>query len=50
MTEQEENLSGSEDDDESKDRACPVCDGDGGDKWNDYATNCPACDGTGYAY
>lgn len=27
--------------------ACPDCDGDGGDKWNDYTLPCPSCGGTG---
>jgi DnaJ-class molecular chaperone len=26
---------------------CRTCDGDGRDKWNDYAMECPHCGGTG---
>lgn len=26
---------------------CPQCEGDGGDKWNDYALPCPMCGGDG---
>jgi hypothetical protein len=33
-----------EGDDEAK---CPECDGDGGDKWNDYSLPCPKCGGDG---
>lgn len=32
------------DDDES---LCPECEGDGGDKWNDYCLPCPTCGGDG---
>jgi DnaJ-class molecular chaperone len=31
-------------DDES---LCPECEGDGGDKWNDYCLPCPTCGGDG---
>jgi hypothetical protein len=31
-------------DDEAK---CPACDGDGGDKWNDYCLPCGTCGGDG---
>lgn len=31
-------------DDESM---CPECNGDGGDKWNDYSLPCPTCGGDG---
>lgn len=26
---------------------CPECQGDGGDKWNDYCLPCPTCCGDG---
>lgn len=26
---------------------CPECEGDGGDKWNDYCLPCPTCGGDG---
>lgn len=26
---------------------CPQCEGDGGDKWNDYCLPCPLCGGDG---
>ena len=25
---------------------CPECNGDGGDKWNDYILPCPLCQGS----
>ena len=35
------------DDDGYEDHTCPVCDGTGGDPWNDGITPCDYCDGEG---
>jgi DnaJ-class molecular chaperone len=32
---------------DADDSLCPECEGDGGDKWNDYCTECPTCGGAG---
>lgn len=34
-------------DDQHDEAKCPECDGNGGDKWNDYCLPCPMCDGDG---
>lgn len=34
-------------DEEARDDTCDYCDGDGGDKWNDYILPCPKCGGDG---
>lgn len=36
-----------DDEDDATDGACPACDGDGRDKWNDYILPCSSCGGTG---
>jgi DnaJ-class molecular chaperone len=36
------------DEQDDGDRVCPECNGDGGDKWNDYILPCPACNGERY--
>lgn len=45
---QAEWLAGADLDDErfdDDDEVCQECDGDGMDKWNDYALPCPVCGG-----
>lgn len=32
---------------EADEALCPDCEGDGGDKWNDYCLPCPTCGGDG---
>lgn len=38
---------GDEDDGPDDEAMCPACDGDGGDKWNDYCLPCSMCGGDG---
>jgi rubredoxin len=37
-------------DDSAESRICSVCNGTGGDRWNDGIMPCPECDGEGYLY